>query len=99
MWKTSIALFIAVLILASGANAQYARQELLAFESATMSVSDFLTGKKGTPVTLAGDLRLPKANGNCPGYAAGSPCSELREQPVRIGGQGVDDVPSLLPGG
>jgi hypothetical protein len=37
--------------------------------------------------------------GNCPGYTAGSICSELREQTARIGGQGVDDVPSLLSGG
>ena len=39
------------------------------------------------------------ANGNCPGSAAGSSCSELREQTVRIGGQGGDDVPSLFSGG
>ena len=62
MWKLAIGLFIGALLWAPDANAQYARQELLAFESATMSVGDFLTGKKGTPVTLAGDLRLPKAN-------------------------------------
>jgi len=62
MWKIAIALFIGVLPLAPEANAQYARQELIAFESETMSVGDFLTGKKGTPVMLAGDLRLPKAN-------------------------------------
>jgi dienelactone hydrolase len=62
MWKASIALVIGVLLLVPEANAQYARQELLTFESATMSVGDFLTGKQGTPVTLAGDLRLPKAN-------------------------------------
>ena len=36
---------------------------------------------------------------NCPGSAAGSSCSELREQTVRIGGQGGDDVPSLFSGG
>jgi dienelactone hydrolase len=62
MWKLAIGLFIGALLLAPDANAQYARQELLTFESATMSVGDFLTGKKGTPVTLAGELRLPKAN-------------------------------------
>lgn len=62
MWKASIALVIGALLLAPEANAQYAREELLTFESATMSVGDFLTGQKGTPVTLAGDLRLPKAN-------------------------------------
>jgi dienelactone hydrolase len=62
MLKLSIGLFLGVLLLVSQANAQYARQELIAFESETMSVGDFLTGKKGTPVMLAGDLRLPKAN-------------------------------------
>jgi dienelactone hydrolase len=62
MRKIAIAVFIGVLLLTPEANAQYAREELLTFESATMSVSDFLTGKQGTPVTLAGDLRLPKAN-------------------------------------
>jgi dienelactone hydrolase len=62
MWKIATGLFMGVLLLAPEANAQYAREELLTFESATMSVGDFLTGKKGTPVTLAGDLRLPKAN-------------------------------------
>jgi dienelactone hydrolase len=62
MWKIATGLFMGVLLLAPQANAQYAREELLTFESATMSGGDFLTGKKGTPVTLAGDLRLPKAN-------------------------------------
>jgi hypothetical protein len=36
---------------------------------------------------------VSKKTCNCPGYAAGSICSELREQTARIGGQGVDDVP------
>ena len=62
MWKIAVAVFIGMLLLEPEANAQYAREELLTFESATMSVGDFLTGKQGTPVTLAGDLRLPKAN-------------------------------------
>ncbi len=43
------------------ATAQVARQELHAFQSATMSDADFLNGKKdGGPVTLSGLLRLPK---------------------------------------
>jgi dienelactone hydrolase len=43
------------------ADAQYARQEIIGFESASVSVPDFLNGKKGTPLQLAGHLRLPKA--------------------------------------
>jgi dienelactone hydrolase len=62
MRKIAIGVCMSALLLASTANAQYAREELLTFESATMSAGDFLTGKKGEPVTLAGDLRLPKAN-------------------------------------
>ena len=45
----------------SAAHAQYARQELIAFQSAKVSPTDFLNGKKGEPIDLAGDLRLPKA--------------------------------------
>ena len=44
-----------------GANAQLAGQEFYPIPSAAMSQADFLTGKKGTPLTLAGQLRLPKA--------------------------------------
>ena len=62
MWKFAIGLLIGALLLTPKANAQFARQEVLGFESATMSEGDFLTGKPGTPVTLAGYLRLPKAN-------------------------------------
>src|SRR5262249_165826 len=62
MWKIAIGLVIGALLAAPDAKAQFARQEVLAFESAMMPVEDFLPGKKGTPVTLAGYLRLPKAN-------------------------------------
>src|SRR5882724_5883969 len=65
MWK-AIGVFVGVLVLAPGANAQSARQEVLAFESAAMPIGDFLTGKKGSPVTLAGYLRLPKSDGKNP---------------------------------
>jgi dienelactone hydrolase len=44
------------------AHAQFARHEVIAFESASMPLEDFLIGKKGTPVSLAGFLRLPKFN-------------------------------------
>jgi dienelactone hydrolase len=59
MWKFALGLFIGALLSAPPANAQFARQEVIPFESATMSTGDFLTGKKGTPVTVAGHLRLP----------------------------------------
>jgi len=50
----------------SSAEAQYARQAMLAFESTSVSASEFLQGKKGTPVMIAGHLRLPKAEGKQP---------------------------------
>ncbi|MGA3403872.1 MAG: dienelactone hydrolase family protein [Acetobacteraceae bacterium] len=62
MRQFMICLFIGVLLLAPDANAQFARQEVLGFTSETMSEGDFLTGKAGTSVILAGYLRLPKAN-------------------------------------
>jgi dienelactone hydrolase len=63
MWKIAAGAFVGVVLLTSAANAQFTRQEVVAFESATMSAQDFLTGKTpGTPVTLAGYLRLPKSN-------------------------------------
>jgi|RhiMetdeSRZDD1v2_1073273.scaffolds.fasta_scaffold12838_2 dienelactone hydrolase len=58
-------LALAALVAASApipAHAQFARHEVIAFESASMPSQDFLTGKKGTPVSLAGVLRLPKFN-------------------------------------
>ncbi len=64
MWKIAASIFVCVVLLASASNAQFTfmRQEVIAFESAMMPVDDFLTGKKGTPVTLAGYLRLPKSS-------------------------------------
>jgi dienelactone hydrolase len=62
MWKIAVGVCVGVVLLAPTANAQFTRQEVIAFESAMMPVDDFLTGKKGTPVTLAGYLRLPKSN-------------------------------------
>jgi hypothetical protein len=38
----------------TAAKAQFARQEVIAFESAMMPPEDFLASKKGTTVTLAG---------------------------------------------
>ena len=48
------------------AEAQFARQEVHSFQSAETPAADFLAGKKGTPITLAGDLRVPKASGKHP---------------------------------
>jgi dienelactone hydrolase len=47
--------------LGAPAQAQVARQEVHAFQSVTLSDTEFLSGKQdGKPVTLAGLLRLPK---------------------------------------
>jgi dienelactone hydrolase len=62
MWKIAAGLLVGTILSAPVANAQFTRQEVIAFESATTSVDDFLTGKKGTPVMLSGYLRLPKFN-------------------------------------
>jgi dienelactone hydrolase len=49
-----------VLLVTSSAHAQVARQEVHAFQSITLSDTDFLNGKKdGVAVPLAGYLRLP----------------------------------------
>ncbi len=49
------------------AAAQFGRQEVHAFQSATLSDAEFLTGRTtGTPVTLAGHLRVPRASGKVP---------------------------------
>jgi len=51
-----------MMLLASFANAQFARQELLAFQSITLSDDDLLQGKNdGKAVTLAARLLLPGA--------------------------------------
>jgi hypothetical protein len=42
------------------ADAQVAREAFYSIPSETMSAADFLTGKKGTPVALAEQLRLAK---------------------------------------
>jgi hypothetical protein len=49
-----------MMLLASSAHAQFARQELLAFQSITLSDDDLLQGKNdGKAVTLAARLLLP----------------------------------------
>ncbi len=58
---TALALVVAPAFFHSDrAEAQFARQEFYSIPSAAMSPADFLTGKKGTPIALAGHLRLPK---------------------------------------
>jgi len=49
MWKIAAGVFVGVVLLAPAANAQFTRQEVIAFAT---PVEDFLTGKKGTPVAL-----------------------------------------------
>ncbi len=49
-----------------GAHAQFMRQEIHTFQSSEMTEAEFLTGKKGTPVMLAGQLRMPKLVGKQP---------------------------------
>jgi len=56
-----LAVAVAFVLFASSALAQVARVELHAFSSATLSDQKFLAGERdGTPVILAGELRLPR---------------------------------------
>src|SRR5262245_50307941 len=68
MGKFLIIVFLSLILSSPTANAQFtfARQEVLSFESAMTPVNDFLSGKEGKPVTLAGYLRLPKTDGKNP---------------------------------
>src|SRR5580765_4336770 len=68
MWKIVTTVFVSLVLLIPVANAQFTftRQEVLVFESANTPINDFLAGKKGEPVTLAGYLRLPKSDGKNP---------------------------------
>jgi hypothetical protein len=50
MSKIESGFFVGLVLLAPAANAQFARQEVIAFESAMMSPEDFLASKDGTPV-------------------------------------------------
>jgi dienelactone hydrolase len=57
---------LGMLLFAMPAEAQFARQEVHSFQSADTPAADFLAGKKGAPITLAGYLRAPKASGKQP---------------------------------
>ncbi len=50
----------AVLALTSTASAQIARIELHAIQTETHTDRQFLTGEKGAPATISGELRLPR---------------------------------------
>jgi len=60
--KLVLALGAALLVslICEKAEAQLAREAFYSIPSETVSAADFLTGKKGTPVALAGQLRLAK---------------------------------------
>lgn len=57
---------LGMLLFTTATEAQFARQEVHPFQSADTPATDFLAGKKGAPVTLAGYLRVPKASGKHP---------------------------------
>ena len=58
VWWTMLAFAISV---PAVGRAQVARMEIHAFPSTTLTDQEFLVGRKdGTPVTLAGELRLPR---------------------------------------
>ena len=61
VWHSAAALIVAMALAQSTAYAQFTRQEIISFQSAKVSPTDFLNGKKGEMVNLAGHLRLPKA--------------------------------------
>jgi dienelactone hydrolase len=64
MWHTRALLLIALAAIApttSFSQVGIARMEVLSFQSLTMTDQAFLTGsKQGKPVTIAGELRLPR---------------------------------------
>lgn len=51
----------AALLAPARGNAGAARIEVYPFQSVTLTDEEFLTGKQGKPVMIAGELRLPKA--------------------------------------
>lgn len=55
------ALFVFVSSFSCVGHAQVARMEVISFESRTLTDEEFLDGKPGKPVTIAGELRLPRA--------------------------------------
>jgi dienelactone hydrolase len=60
-WTSGLSALVCAATLTS-AQAQFARQEVIPFETASTALDEFLTGKKGTTTPIAGYLRLPKNN-------------------------------------
>jgi len=56
-----VTLNLLLLMLAQAAHAQVARMEVISFQSTTFTDAEFLDGRPGKPVTIAGELRLPRA--------------------------------------
>jgi dienelactone hydrolase len=52
---------LCLLPISSAAGAQLARQEFHAIPSVSMTLAEFLNGKEGVAITIAGQLRLPKS--------------------------------------
>jgi len=62
MSKILVAAALVILVLGlADARAQVARIEYHPFTSVTLKDAELLTGKNGQPVTLAGELRIPRA--------------------------------------
>ena len=61
MLTRTLCTFAVTLALAAAVKAQVARMEIHPFQSATPTDQEFLTGHEGKTVTIAGELRLPRA--------------------------------------
>src|SRR5690242_7531631 len=98
MWKTALPAIAGLLFFSPMVAAQFARQEMLIFNSITISDNDFLQGKSdGKSVALAARLLLPKAtqdskqpavvllHGSGGVGGSGSPVSEWENELTRAG--------------
>jgi hypothetical protein len=59
MWLL-VRVALLAMVFSSGAKAQVVREEIYSFQSETLPDADFLNGKSGAPVNIAGALRLPR---------------------------------------
>ena len=64
--RLTLALVALGACVASSAQAQFVREEILAVESMNVSIAEVLNGQKGTTITLGGLLRLAKPGPNQP---------------------------------
>ncbi|AQV94453.1 carboxymethylenebutenolidase [Cupriavidus necator] len=55
-----MAFFVFVTSLSCVGHAQVARMEVIPFHSSTLTDEEFLDGRPGKPITIAGELRLPR---------------------------------------